>query len=233
MEPHCLFLTRAEALQAICLDFKGYDLQLMLYCEVLRTIIREGVTYKREPGKAGLWVSREGRHRMHWLEGAELVAFMCAAVTGASLDPDHLAGLCRLVFQTPCRVGQCPETGVSGVMVQTGMESFACRQCGQCCTKLHYHDGITAEDVKRLMDLRRDDILKWVGTTKTSAGETVYRIWVTPGTNQFAPICPFLRNGPSNRQRICAIHDVKPQVCRNYPVSRKHARMTGCPGFDK
>jgi uncharacterized membrane protein YhaH (DUF805 family) len=56
--------------------------------------------------------------------------------------------------------------------------------------------------------------------------------WVIPGTNEFAPSCPFLKRGGSPHQWICSIHDVKPDICRNYPVSRKHALMTGCPGFD-
>lgn len=233
MEPHSLFLTRDQALKAICLDFRGYDPQPMLFCEVLRTICQDQFNYSREPGKEGVWVSEENHHRMRWLEGAELVEFMCAAVTGALLVPDQLTALCRLVFQAPCRAGRCPDTGRSGVWVQTGMETFACRQCGQCCTQLKYHDGVTADDIQRLVDLQRDDVLKWVGRTGTGSGETVYRIWVIPGTNRYAPICPFLCNGPSSGQRLCAIHDVKPQVCRHYPVSRKHAMMTGCPGFDR
>ena len=30
---------------------------------------------------------------------------------------------------------------------------------------------------------------------------------------------------------VCTIQDVKPGICRQYPSSRKHAVMTGCPGF--
>ncbi|OQY08333.1 MAG: hypothetical protein B6I22_00910 [Desulfobacteraceae bacterium 4572_123] len=45
--------------------------------------------------------------------------------------------------------------------------------------------------------------------------------------------CPFLKKIPSENRRLCAIHDIKPAICRQYPVSRKHALITGCPGFDK
>ncbi|WP_243545421.1 hypothetical protein [Pseudodesulfovibrio tunisiensis] len=30
-------------------------------------------------------------------------------------------------------------------------------------------------------------------------------------------------------RRVCSIHDYKPEICRQYPGSRKHAAMTGCP----
>jgi Fe-S-cluster containining protein len=52
-----------------------------------------------------------------------------------------------------------------------------------------------------------------------------------PGTREFAEACPFLQQKPAENRWICRIHNVKPQICRNYPVSRKHAVMTGCSGF--
>jgi len=231
MENESLFLTSEQVLKAVCLDFRGYGPQPMLFCEVLRAIFGDDVAYRRETGKDGLWISMAGQHRMRWLEGVELIEFMCKAVTEARLTEDVLASICRRVFQTPCQPETC--AGLSGIRVQMDMESFSCHQCGRCCSQLDYHDGITAEDMKRLKELGREDVLKWVGVSKTSAGQTGYRMWLRPGTNAYAHPCPFLKQGPTNEQRLCAIHDVKPQICRNYPVSRKHALMTGCPGFVK
>lgn len=54
-----------------------------------------------------------------------------------------------------------------------------------------------------------------------------------PGKNQLADTCPFLKKIPAENRWVCKIHDIKPAICRRYPVSRKHAVMTGCPGFDK
>jgi len=31
---------------------------------------------------------------------------------------------------------------------------------------------------------------------------------------------------------LCRIHDVKPEQCRKYSKSRKHAEETGCKAFD-
>lgn len=231
MNAETLFLTDREALEAIRLDFRGYGPQPMLFCEVLRMLFGQDMVYQREAGQEGLWIA-EGQQRMRWLEGIELIDFMCRILDTADLPPDRLAALCRLIFQASCRPDTHPETNRPGIRIKTGMESFVCRQCGRCCSKLTYHDCMTEDDVARLKALGRTDILEWVGVTRTADGRTAYRIWVTPGTNRFAVPCPFLKQGACNDQLICGIHDVKPQICRNYPVSRKHAQMTGCPGFD-
>jgi Fe-S-cluster containining protein len=231
-----LFLTFPQAVTAITLDFRGYGPQTMLFCEVLRTLFGSEITYKRESGKEGLWISDTRHGPMQWLEGNDLVAYMCRrvaeAVLNRGIEPRTMAVLCRQIFQTPCRAAEDPGTGRWGIRVETDMSAFECRQCGQCCRQLDYRDGITAEDVSRLERLGRDDILAWVRPVRAATGDIVYRIWVRPGTNRFAHPCPFLKIGPAPDCRICSIHEVKPQICRNYPVSRKHARMTGCPGFD-
>jgi Fe-S-cluster containining protein len=35
---------------------------------------------------------------------------------------------------------------------------------------------------------------------------------------------------PDRNRYRCTIHDIRPTICRQYPGSRKHARMTGCRG---
>ncbi len=232
MEQEHLFLTMSQAATAICLDFRGYGPQTMLFCEVLRALCDPSLNYKREPGREGLWVSDADHGKMHWLDGADLVAYMCARITEADLDHEALAAVCRMVFQAPCQAARHPDTGRWGVRVQTDMAAFHCRQCGQCCRQLNYRDGMTKEDVARLKQLGRDDVLEWVRPSRTVEGHRVYRIWVIPGTNQFTRTCPFLKRGASRDRWICSIHDAKPDICKNYPVSRKHALMTGCPGFD-
>lgn len=228
-----LFLSVTQTLKAICLDFSGYGPQPMLYCEVLRTIHGDNAVFQREPGKNGLWIAGGGRQRMRWLDGDALVAFMCATVVQADLDPDQLAVVCQRVFQAPCQAARDPATGRTGIAIDTGMDAFECRQCGRCCRALDYRDGITEEDVTHLRATGRADILEWVAISKTADGRETFRMWVVPGTNQFAVPCPFLKRGASEKLWLCRIHDVKPWICRHFPVSRKHARMTGCPGFDK
>jgi len=227
-----MLLTRGQALRAICLDFRGYGSQPMLFCGVLNTIHGGRMAIKRERGRDGLWISPGPGQRMRWLAGPELVEFMCRSILKADFDIDDLVRLCRQVFQTPCFRDDSAGADGPGIRIDASMTGFMCRRCGRCCVQLKYHDGITADDVKRFSKLGRDDILKWVGTTRNRDGETVYRIWIEPGTNRYAARCPFLKQGATNHQLICSIHDVKPAVCRHYPISRKHADMTGCPGFD-
>jgi Fe-S-cluster containining protein len=231
LENETLFLTAEQALEAVCIDFRGYEPQPMMFCEILRTLSGEALSCKREPGKEGLWIAARRHGPMRWLEGEALVAHMCRTLRRARPESDQLASICRRVFQTPCRWEASPRTGQPGIRVQIEMEGFACRQCGRCCHTLTYRDSLMEEDVARLKALGRHDILAWVGVTRTRDGQERHRIWMTPGTNQFAAVCPFLRRGSSSHRWSCAIHDVRPLFCRNYPLSRKHASMNGCQGF--
>jgi Fe-S-cluster containining protein len=119
-----------------------------------------------------------------------------------------------------------------GVRIETGMEDFSCRQCGGCCTSLDYHHELTEEDVAQWERLGRTDILKWVRRIEGEGRHKAYRIWTVPGTTRLADVCPFLKKIPSENRWECLIHDVKPAICRQYPLTRKHGIMTGCPGFD-
>jgi Fe-S-cluster containining protein len=124
-----------------------------------------------------------------------------------------------------------PGTGKVGVRIETGMHLFTCRQCGQCCRFLDYRNEVGPADVARWRTMGRSDILRWVGVYRRNDAQPVYRIWVDPATGQPAAFCPFLKSNASGNRWVCGIHEVKPEICRQYPTSRKHARMTGCHGF--
>jgi Fe-S-cluster containining protein len=158
---------------------------------------------------------------------------MCEIVLKANRNPEMLSAICRRVFQTRAYPAQDSVSGQSGIRILTGMEDFHCRQCGKCCQTLDYQNEITKEDVRHWKRLDRTDILDWVGVFQRGNQDEVYRIWMKPGTREFAATCPFLKKQPAENRWICRIHDVKPRICRQYPVSRKHAVMTGCPGFQK
>ena len=235
MEKESIFLTIDQTLNAICRDFQQYEPQVILFAEILRLIGDDHRAFKREPGDAGIWVRTPDSSHMRRLEGGPLVQYLCSTVKSLKHrgDAELLATLASRVFQERCHPARHPGSGEPGLAIETGMERFACRQCGQCCRDLDYHAEVTDEDVARWRALGRDDILDWVGVTGRPDGGETYQIWVTPGANRFAAPCPFLRKVPTSNRWVCRIHDVKPRICRNYPVSRKHARMTGCPGFIK
>lgn len=144
-----------------------------------------------------------------------------------------LAELCELVFQSPAYPGTDEDGNRRGILVETGMESFVCRQCGKCCRSLDYRFELTEDDVRMWKKLGRKDILEWVAEFRRRGRAASYAIWVTPGTREFAPVCPWLKEIAGTGKWECLIHEVKPDVCRQYPASIKHARMTGCPAFDR
>jgi Fe-S-cluster containining protein len=232
-EKESIFLTKEQAIEAVCLDFRQYEPQVLLFSEIIRVISTDGTVASREMGKEGLWINQTGRRNMRWFEGAELIDILCETLLKANPDPELLSAVCTRVFQTRAFPAEDPTTGLPGIRILTGMEDFHCHQCGNCCRTLDYHNEITDKDVIRWQRLGRTDILNRVGVFQKNDRETVYRIWMKPGTREFAEICPFLQKQPTENRWTCRIHDVKPRICSQYPVSRKHAVMTGCPGFQQ
>ena len=228
-----LFLTSKEALEAICSDFRQYDPQIMLFSQIIRLISGGSIVTKREGQKNGAWISLPGRRNMRWMDGPEMVEYLCQALESEELSVSLLASICARVFQTRACVKADPATGQEGILIETGMENFVCRQCGHCCNTLDYHREVTEEDVALWQELGRSDILQWVGVFEGEGNKKSYRIWTTPGSTALAETCPFLKRISSENRWICLIQDIKPGICRQYPYSRKHAVMTGCPGFKK
>jgi Fe-S-cluster containining protein len=227
-----IFMTIEEAIDAIAIDFRQYHPQILLFCSIISLISGDKIRFQREVGKEGVWINQRGRTNMRWMEGAQIVEYMCSTIRQTHWTIELLAAACRRVFQSRAMPVTDPETGREGLEIETHMDSFECRQCGFCCRSLDYHHEVGAEDVGMWRSLGRDDILRWVETVLQEDETVGYRIWVVPGTRELASVCPFLKKDPTTNRWCCAIHDAKPRICRNYPVSRKHAVMTGCRGFE-
>lgn len=109
---------------------------------------------------------------------------------------------------------------------------FHCRQCGHCC--LNLHDAIATcaaeADVRRWKAAGRNDILAWIDPIAVG-NECVYDLWVNPKTGEDVRRCPWLRKVTGQDRYLCRIHEFKPEHCREYPKSRRHADETGCPGY--
>ena len=227
-----ILLTIEEAIDAITIDFRQYRPQILLFCSVIKLISGNEIHFQREPGKEGVWINQRGRTNMRWIEGAELIEYMCTHIRQTHWTIELLAAACKRVFQSRVMPVTVPVTGREGLEIETHMDAFECRQCGCCCRSLDYHHEVGAEDVEMWVSSGRNDILRWVETVLQKEETVGYRIWVVPGTRKLAPICPFLKKEPTTNRFCCSIHNVKPLICRNYPVSRKHAVMTGCRGFE-
>lgn len=207
-----VFLTAAEAREAVRIDFMTYGPQRRLYAAVL-PLLTGAVTSPSAPEAA----TREG---------------LLAILESVDLCLEDWATLCSLVFNTAVRVDVDPQ-GRPGLWVDTGMESFACRRCGRCCRQLDFHRDCSPADVQRWRSNGREYILAWVGEETGADGRIKYRIWKYPDTPYYTEICPWLRRIPGAEAFVCTIQDMKPEVCRSYPGTAKHARMTGCPGLGR
>ncbi len=115
------------------------------------------------------------------------------------------------------------------------MVNFTCKQCGHCCLNLTgaFNACATEEDIRRWQENHRSDILEWVDVIYLDEEHQVYDIWVDPRTGDDVARCPWLRKLPGKKKYKCSIQDMKPEHCRNYPLSREHAENSGCPGFEE
>lgn len=107
-------------------------------------------------------------------------------------------------------------------------KSFHCKQCGHCCRELEdtAQAQVSQEDIDMWRRMGRDDILLWVDVEEKE-------IWISPRTNDYVSRCPWLRKVKGQEKYFCRIHDAKPEHCRRFPVSRKHAKETGCRGYEE
>jgi len=111
-------------------------------------------------------------------------------------------------------------------------KGFKCKQCGNCCRNLYdaFSTCVSDEDIQMWQRAGRHDILEWVSPIQLGT-HFVYDIWISPVTGEDVQRCPWLRKLPKQDKYICRIHDLKPEHCRAYPRSRKHALRTGCKGI--
>lgn len=59
--------------------------------------------------------------------------------------------------------------------------------------------------------MRRSEVLDYVDHKR-------YELWVSPFTGEKLQRCPWLRKLPGQEKYNCRIHDVRPEVCRDYPI---------------
>ncbi|MBC2710278.1 MAG: YkgJ family cysteine cluster protein [Desulfosarcina sp.] len=231
-EKERLFLTIDEALDAVRNDFSQYSSQLNLFSAIWPMVFGVDAYLMREPKSQTVWAKTPDAKKPYSARADELGKRIIRHLKLYPVSPEHMAGICTRVFQTPVAAGFGPgAASPTGIWIDTGMSDFVCIQCGRCCRTLNYHDGCTVDDYRRLQALGRTDILAWVGTVRQNGEVTACRIWMDPGTNRFADNCPWLKKSDEPGRYVCTIHDVRPMVCREYPGSRKHARMTGCGGI--
>jgi Fe-S-cluster containining protein len=226
-----LFLSIDEALEAVRIAFANYPFQWNLFAVIWPMVFGDGAYILKDDHTSVIWAKIPGKPKLIPSSENELKRWIADRLKQSPTDPQHLARICALVFGASVKAGSGPEPDRSpGVWIDTDMGGFVCVQCGHCCRTLNYHDGCTLADYKHWQDLGRTDILDWVGIVRHAGRVTACRIWMMPGTNQYAPTCPWLKKLPDRDRYACTIYSIRPTICRQYPGSRKHARMTGCRG---
>ena len=227
-----LYLTRDQAIDAIARDFEQYPSQINLWASLMAMVFGDDAYLLKDPRGAQLWIKTPDRKKPFQIDEERVGAWLVQQLQTACPPIERLAHICSRVFQTPVMpAGDTDDPSSSGVWVETGMAGFVCRQCGHCCRTLEYQDGCSLADYRRWQQLGRTDILEWVGTTRNAGKLMACKIWMLPGTNRFADNCPWLKKLNGQNRYACTIYDLRPTICRDYPGSRKHARMTGCRGL--
>jgi len=103
--------------------------------------------------------------------------------------------------------------------------SFKCRRCGRCCRESWEIVVDFEKDILRWLRERRFDILKHVVLSpkfilRPERYAHVPQWIIDSGHLLFGKLehrCPFLVEENEDGIAACAIHDVRPQVCRRFP----------------
>ncbi len=232
-----IFLSMKEAISAIRFDFCQYPSQIPLFVDLCPLILGPEIKIVNNSKYDGLWISVPGRRhnaRMRNITARDLGHLLIKTLEKSPPTPGVMADICQRIFLISAKPAGNGTGSKAGIRIHADMGGFECRQCGRCCRELDYRHELERADFKRWEKLGRDDILERVATV-TRAGRIVsYAIWIEPGTRRFTENCPwltpaYLKN--KSTRWVCRIHDVKPDICRQYPGTRKHARMTGCTGL--
>ncbi len=88
-------------------------------------------------------------------------------------------------------------------------EPASCLACGECCRQFSWHLKVSARDIDRWKRLGRADLL--------ARTNRLGWIWIDPETKSRLSVCPYLVQSSPDKAH-CAIHDIKPDICRAYPT---------------
>lgn len=108
-------------------------------------------------------------------------------------------------------------------------KQFKCKRCGHCCKDFlgGYCNSVGLDYINFLEENGRGDILKWI----CQISDDIYDYWIHPRIGDDVSKCPWLKK--EGKIYTCKIQGYKPPICANYPLSKTHAKETGCKGFSK
>lgn len=220
-----VFLSIREAIAALQSDFWQYAPQTPLFMDLCPLVLGPDIRIINDSRANVLWIAMPGRrhvNRLRRISPRDLGRLLIDTLKKSPPAAGVIADICRRTFSV-LTVPSGNENGEkTGVWVYMDMEGFQCSQCGQCCRTLDYRNEILPGDFSHWKALGREDILARMAD-------------ITRSGRSASEICPWLApSDPKNKAGswLCRIHDCKPDICKQYPGTRKHARMTGCIGFE-
>jgi len=229
-----LFLRVEEAHASIQSALTQYPFSLHLLSTLWPLVFGDASYFQEESGRQRVWVKLPDQKKLICSDPTELRDLLRMKLQKCVLSIDRLAELCKLIFGVRVSVER-ESDGKSdlGVWIHTDMGRFVCSRCGHCCKALDIKNGVSPSDYHFWQKSGRQDILDWVSVVQEKGEILSCRIWINPLTNAFTESCPWLEKVADRNIYRCKIHNVRPSVCRHYPGSRKHARVTGCKGVFK
>lgn len=107
------------------------------------------------------------------------------------------------------------------------MTKFNCQRCGWCCEQIVI--DVSQSDIHRWVRAGRFDILKEISFINNYPRKGTGNFYIAKTTFNPKQPCPFIAK--ENGVKSCAIQDIKPRACRDYPWSC--TKMEGCPAFSE
>lgn len=90
----------------------------------------------------------------------------------------------------------------------------SCTQCGKCCLKYSSGSGLGSATIRDLLiwESEKPEILEYTD-------DMLRDLWISPVTGEEMNRCPWLRKLTKKEKYKCRIHEVRPEICRGYPVA--------------
>ena len=234
------FLSSENAIKEVFLDLihpeKWYQLALFakVYGFLTNGNARPGSKRFERPDRdeKGIWFKAKKGKSKKFIRAFDFKEAAIDLIPKVLAKTDEIAKAYEWTMWVKASPGKGAD-GKIGIWVETEMEKFHCVQCGNCCLNLSdaFSTTVDMAEINRWRYENRWDILDWVDIFNLDGEDAFGDIWISPSTGENVHRCPWLRKLPLQNKYKCRIHDTKPEICRNYPKSKKHALTTGCKGF--
>ena len=215
-----------EAIEEIILEFRVGPNQFDLFIKVykfmtgLRAWVGNGKCTTLGITIKGLWIKNK---KAKFYKTYDFIYLLEQLLKRDQLNVQKIIKIYMMVMGVKVYINSKSDDMEHIICVETEMENFKCKQCGNCCFLPDAY-CITAniDDLNRWENEERFDILQYI-----DSGD----FWFSPITGIELNRCPWLRKLPKKDKYKCRIQSTKPIHCHEYPKSKKHALKTGCKGF--